>query len=82
MHETIDTSSTTKLACSVLSLHEAICEERQRAAWVWEEQGTLRSDVDVDEPDEAELKVGVAWRNDYYLRPLSSIARQLEELGT
>ena len=82
LHETVDTSSTAKLARSVLSLHHAVCKERQRAAWVWEEQGTLRSDVDVDEPDEADLKVGVAWRNDYYLRPLSSIARQLEELGT
>ena len=82
LHDTVDTSSTTKLARSVLSLHQTVCKERQRAAWVWEEQGTLRSDVDVAEPDEADLKVGVAWRNDYYLRPLSSIARQLEELGT
>ncbi len=82
LHETVDTSSTATLARSVLSLHQAVSEERQRAAWVWEEQGTLRSDVDVAEPDEADLKVGLAWRNDYYLRPLSSIARQLEELGT
>ena len=82
LHETVDTSSTTKLARSVLSLHQAVSKERQRAAWVWEEQGTLRSDVDVTEPDEADLKVGLAWRNDYYLRPLSSITRQLEELGT
>ena len=82
LHETIDTSSTTTLARSVLSLHEAVCKERQRAAWVWDEQGTLRSDVDIAEPDEADLKVGVPWRNDYYLRPLSSIARQLQKLGT
>ena len=82
LHDTVDTSSTTKLARSVLSLHQAVCEERQRAAWVWEEQRTLRSDVDLTEPDDADLKVGLAWRNDYYLRPLSSIARQLEELGT
>ena len=82
LYDTVDTSSATKLARSVLSLHQAVCNERQRAAWVWEEQGKLRSDVDVDEPDEADLKVGVAWRNDYYLRPLSSIAQQLKELGT
>ncbi len=82
LYDTVDTSSATKLARSVLSLHQAVCKERQRAAWVWEEQGTLRSDVDIAESDEADLKVGVAWCNDYYLRPLSSIARQLEELGT
>ena len=82
LHETVDTSSAARLARSVLSLHQAVSEERQRAAWVWEDQGTLRSDVDVAEPDEADLKVGLAWRNDYYLRPLSSIARQLEEVGT
>ena len=82
LHDMVDTSSTTKLVRSVLSLHQAVCKERQRAAWVWEEQKTLRSDVDLTEPDDAELKVGLAWRNDYYLRPLSSIARQLEEIGT
>ena len=82
LHETIDTASTTKLARSVLSLHQAVSEERRRAAWVWEEQGTLRSDVDVTEPDEIDLKVGGAWRNDYYLRPLFRIAWQLKELGT
>ena len=82
LYDTIDTSSTTKLAHSVLELHRAVCKERQRAPWVWEEQGTLRSDVDVVEPDKADLKVGQAWRNDYYLRPLFSIARQLKAPGT
>ena len=82
LHDTVDTSSTTKLAYSVLSLHQVVCKERQRAPWIWEEHGTLRGDVDVTEPDEADLKVGLAWRNDYYLRPLSSIAWQLEELET
>ena len=82
LYETSDTSTTTKLLRSVLSLHQAVSAERQRAAWVWEEQGRLRSDVDVAEPDEADLKVGLAWCNDYYLRPLSSIARQLEVLET
>lgn len=82
LHETVDTSSKTKLARSVLSLHQAVSEERRNAAWVWEEQGRLRSDVDAAEPDEADLTVGLAWRNDYYLFPLSSIARQLEELPT
>ena len=82
LYETVDTSSTAKLLRSVLSLHQAVSAERQSAAWVWEEQGTLRSDADVIEPDEADMRVGLAWRNDYYLRPLSSIARQLKELGT
>lgn len=81
LHETIDTSSLPELARSVLTLHEAVCKERQRAAWVWEDQATLRSDVDVAEPDQADLTIGVAWRNDYYLRPLHSIAKQLTELS-
>ena len=81
LHDTIDTSSLPRLARSVLTLHEAVCEERQRAAWVWEDQATLRSDVDVTEPDQAELAISVAWRNDYYLRPLHSIAKQLRELS-
>ncbi len=85
LHAMVDTSSTTKLASSVLSLHQVVCKERQRAPWVWEDHGTgtLRGDVDVAEPDKADLEVGQAWRNDYYLRPLSRIARQLiKEFGT
>ncbi|MDE2718126.1 MAG: hypothetical protein OXI33_14095, partial [Chloroflexota bacterium] len=82
LYQTIDTSSTADLARSVLSLHEAVCKERERALWVWEDQGTLHSDVQVAEPDDGDLRVGVPWRNDYYLRPLSSIAWQLKELGT
>ena len=81
LHDTIDTSSPPRLARSVLTLHEAVCEERQRSAWVWEDQATLRSNVDVAEPDQADLTIGVAWRNDYYLRPLHSIAKQLRELS-
>lgn len=81
LYQNIDTSSNANLARSVLSLHKAVCEERKRAVWVWEDQATLQSDVDVPEPNDNDLKVGVPWRNDYYLRPLSSIARQLEELG-
>ena len=82
LHEMLDTSSIAKLARSVVSLHKAVSEERQRAAWVWEEPGTLQSDVDVYEPGKDDLKVGRAWRNDYYLHPLWSIARQLAKLGT
>ena len=82
LHETLDTSSVKKLACSVLSLHKAVSDERQRSVWVWEEHGILRGDSDVYEPSDNDLKVSLAWRNDYYLYPLWSIARQLAELGT
>ncbi len=54
-------------------------EERRRAAWVWEENGLLRSDVDVAKPADADLQVGLVWRNDYYLFPLRNIALQLAE---
>ena len=80
-HKDLDTSSSVELARSVLSLHQAVSEERQRAPWVWEEGGRLHCDVDVFEPIEGDITVGIAWRNDYYLRPLRAIALQLRKLG-
>ncbi len=77
----VDTSSPTHLVNSVLSLHKDVCDGRGHAAWVWEEQGRLQGDVDAGEPRADDCKVGVAWRNDYYLHPLRSIARQLRKLG-
>jgi hypothetical protein len=79
-HERLDTSSPIALARSVLLLHEKVNEERKRAPWVWEDQGVLRSDVDVERPSDRALQVGLAWRNDYYLYPLKSIAGQLAEV--
>ncbi len=75
--EQLDTSSHVALARSVLLLHEKVSEERRRAPWVWEDQGVLFSDIDVERPSDAALQVGLAWRNDYYLEPLQGIAKQL-----
>ena len=80
LRERLDPSSNVALARSVLLLHEKVSEDRKRAPWVWEEQGILSSDVEVERPSEDELQVGIAWRNDYYLRPLRSIAKQLAEV--
>lgn len=79
-HEQLDTSSHSALARSVLRLHEQVSQERKRAAWVWEDQGVLNGDIDIARPSDPELQVGLAWRNDYYLYPLKSIALQLDEL--
>tara|TARA_R110002096_G_scaffold44524_1_gene119655 strand:- start:7829 stop:9088 length:1260 start_codon:yes stop_codon:yes gene_type:complete len=80
-YEQLETSSPIAFARSVLMLHEKVSKERKRAPWVWEEDdGVLRSDVDVDEPSKSQLQVGVGWRNDYYLYPLKQIASQLAEL--
>jgi hypothetical protein len=79
-HERLDTSSHVALARSVLLLHEKVNEERKRAPWVWEDQGVLRSDVDVERPSDSALQVGLAWRNDYYLYPLKSVAGQLAKV--
>lgn len=76
----LDTSSKVTLARSVLELHEQVSKERRRAPWIWEDGGILHSDVEVARPSEDQLRVGVAWRNDYYLFPLLSIARQLAEV--
>lgn len=78
----LDTSNKVTLAHSVLLLHKKVCKERNRAPWVWvnEGQNVLGSDVDVKRPSDNELRVGLAWRNDYYLAPLHSIAKQLTEL--
>jgi hypothetical protein len=73
----LDTSDKVALARSVLQLHEEVSKERGRAPWVWEDQGLLISDVEVERPTEVQLQVGVAWRNDYYLHPLQEIAKQL-----
>lgn len=78
--ELLDTSSLVALARSVLLLHEKVSAERRRAPWVWEDQGVLFSDVDVERPDDVTLRVGLAWRNDHYLAPLQGIAKQLAEV--
>ena len=79
-HEQLNTSSHVELARSVLRLHEKVNEQRKRSPWVWEDQGVLHSDVDLDRPSDTALQVGVAWRNDYYLYPLKSITEQLAEV--
>ena len=61
-------------------LHGQVSEERKRAPWVWEDQGVLFSDVDIDRPADSALQVGLAWRNDYYLEPLRGIVKQLSEV--
>ena len=78
-HHQLDTSSHVALARSVLLLHEQVSEDRNRAPWVWEDQRVLHSDIDVDRPTDSQLRVGLAWRSDYYLAPLQRIARQLAE---
>ena len=78
-HEQLVTSNNVELARSVLRLHEKVSEERKRAPWVWEDHGVLLSDVEVEHPSDSELQVGLPWRNDYYLAPLQSIAKQLAE---
>lgn len=76
----LDTSSNFALARSILLLHEEVCKERQRAPWVWEDQGILFSEVEVDSPDDIALQDGLAWRNDYYLTPLQTIVKQFAEV--
>ena len=77
-HRQLETSNHLELARSVLSIHRRVSKERGRAAWVWTEGDKLVSDMEVRRPSANELSVGVAWRNDYYLRPLRSIADQLD----
>ena len=76
-HGQLKTSNHLELARSVLSIHSKVSKERGRAAWVRIEGDKLCSDMDVHPPSANEFQVGVAWRNDYYLRPLRSIALQL-----
>ena len=74
----LKTSNHLELALSVLSIHSKVSKERGRAAWVWTEGDKLFSDMEVSPPSANKFQVGVAWRNDYYLLPLRSIARQLD----
>ena len=77
----LETADAEQLVRSVVSLHDDISKARGRAPWVWLENEHLQSDADVPEPSEEELTVGWTWRNDYYLWPLRSIARQLRSVG-
>jgi len=79
--EELDTSGHLALTRSVLELHRKVSKDRGRAAWVWEDQGLVRSELDAAAPEATELLPGIGWRNDYYLAPLQSIALQLRELG-
>ncbi|PRQ04690.1 hypothetical protein ENSA5_05640 [Enhygromyxa salina] len=76
----IDPSSRVAVARSVLELHATISKSRGRAAWVWEEDGRLRSDLELEIPQDDLFVAGVAWRNDYYLEPLRAITNQLHEV--
>lgn len=76
----LDLSTKVQLAHSILAIHEAISEERNRTPWVWVEEGVLSSDVEVEKPDAREFETGLAWRNDYYLKPLQSIVKEFDEL--
>lgn len=78
----LDTTSRLALANSVLFIHEEVSKSRGRATWVRVEDGILHGDVDLGEPTDEALTVGLAWRNDYYLRSLRSIVQQLEALGS
>ncbi len=76
----LDTTNKVALAKSVLCLHQAVSDERGRAVWVWDDNGILHSDTDLPKPSDEAFQSEVAWRNDYYLLPLQSIARQLAVL--
>jgi hypothetical protein len=76
----LDLANAESLARSVLLLHEKVSTKRGRAAWVWEENGTLHSDTEFSHPPAEYFEIGGAWRNDYYLHPLKSISRQLREI--
>jgi hypothetical protein len=77
MVKELDTSSVTALIHSVLKLHGQVAEERRTAPWAWIEQDRVTSDLELDGPKPELLVPGVAWRNDYYLRPLRLITTQL-----
>ncbi|MYE87194.1 MAG: hypothetical protein F4X31_13260 [Gammaproteobacteria bacterium] len=82
IHEHLDTSGVKQLARSIIALHQKVSDERGRMPWLWlEDDQRLQSDADVAQPTKAELDVELAWRNDYYLHPLRSIALQLK-VGT
>ena len=77
--EKLDTSTAAALARSVLLLHKEVSKTRGQASWVWEDQGILCSDMELEPPTDVEFQVGLAWRNDYYLTPLKAIAKGLAE---
>ena len=79
--ELLDPEDDERLMLSVMEIHDSVCKGKGQSAWVWlEDSGSLSSDADIESPSSQELTVGLAWRNDYYLRPLQRIVRQIEEI--
>ena len=79
--ELLDPSDHESLMRSVLKLHDSVCKGKGQSSWIWvEDSGKLSSDTELDAPSDDELTVGLAWRNDYYLQPLQSIVKQLQEI--
>jgi hypothetical protein len=78
----LKTESTTALLESVLEIHGRVARARGRALWVWvDDQDRLVADVSVGAPKQEAFEVGTAWRNDYFLSSLQSVARELAEVA-
>ena len=77
----LDTTNLLQLVHSILDIHKEVCTRRGRSTWVWEEGRVLHCDIDIDDPSDDDCKVGLAWRNDYYLGSLRAITVQLKELN-
>ncbi len=80
IHEVLATSDKGALAESVIEIHKQVCSERNRAPWIELEDRVLSGDVFMRRPDDDAFRVGTAWSDDYYISPLRSIARQLDEV--
>jgi hypothetical protein len=74
----IDLSDQLSLIHSLLILHESVSKERGRSPWVSiDDTGRLSAAVEVDEVRKESFNPDRAWRNDYYLDPLRSVASDL-----
>lgn len=74
----IDVSSKPSLLRGLLALHAKVSEARDSAPWITLSSGaTLERAVALPPPATPTIDPATAWRNDYYLGTLSSLARQL-----
>lgn len=74
----IDVSSKASLLRGLLALHAAVSESRGSAPWITLSSGVrLERAVALPQPAAPAIEPATAWRNDYYLGALASLARQL-----
>jgi len=76
----LDLGSKSSLLLGLLDLHAEVSKNRGSAPWMTLSSGArLERAIALPLPAQTSIDPGTAWRNDYYLYALASLARQLKD---